>query len=226
MQPTTDSSVPRFVIFEGIDGVGKTTLALALARYYRQIAPDVPLFTDCFPGNRPGSLGEWVYRLHHGKAMDAPAVAAMQPLALQLLHVAAHVDTIVGHIMPALNDPRGGAVILDRFWWSTYVYSRPYLPPDQVLQINQAERVFWNQIMPPIAIYLTRDASLKPHEINVAKSQELTGYYEEVIARERAAGLTVHALPNNGSIAELWATLLAILALPPGPFPRAKGDAA
>lgn len=207
-------NLPRFVIFEGIDGVGKTTLARALARYYRLMAPAQPLFAEAFPGARPGTLGEWVYRLHHGRAVEAPDVHSLDPMALQILHIAAHVDAMRQFILPALARPEGGAVILDRFWWSTYAYSRPMLPPEMVLAMVAAERMLWKLVAPPIIVYLTRAHSLKPQEIDPATEHALTGYYDEVIALERSSGQPVQVIANDGSLAEVWARLLVALALP------------
>lgn len=65
-------ALPKFVIFEGVDGSGKTTLARVLTAYYRQKASHTLLYANAFPGSTPNTLGEWVYRLHHGKARDAP----------------------------------------------------------------------------------------------------------------------------------------------------------
>ncbi len=105
--------LPRMIVLEGVDGSGKSTLATKLAALYRHIIPDLPLFADSFPGSVPGSLGEWVYRFHHGRAADAPTPISVAPPALQLLHVAAHVDAVLRHIAPTLA--AGGNVILDRY---------------------------------------------------------------------------------------------------------------
>ena len=211
MQPINTPDLPRFVIFEGIDGVGKTTLAKALARHYQDVAPHQLLFADAFPGARPGTLGEWVYRLHHGHAAEAPDVQTLDPMALQFLHIAAHVDAMQTHILPALSDPAGGAVILDRFWWSTYAYSRPTMSRELVLAMVEAERMLWSTVLSPTVIYLTRANSLKPTEIDPAHYHELAGYYDEVVAMERTAGLRVHTIENDGSLDALWAHLLTAL---------------
>ena len=53
----------RLFVLEGPDGVGKTTLAGAVAR--RLSAIGYPSEYHSFPGREPGSLGAWVYKAHH-----------------------------------------------------------------------------------------------------------------------------------------------------------------
>jgi dTMP kinase len=63
---------------------------------------------------------------------------------LQTLHVAAHLDAIERKILPALE--AGTWVILDRYWWSTWVYgieqgiSSTYLEP-----VIKAEQARWER---------------------------------------------------------------------------------
>jgi len=217
--------LPHFVIFEGVDGSGKTTLARALAAYYRELAPTTPLYVDNFPGSQPGTLGEWVYRVHHARAADAPAPHDIAPAALQLLHVAAHVDLILTHIGPTLR--AGGSVILDRYWWSTYAYSRLFLPPEKVWPMVGAERVFWAELPAPVGIYLAREATLKADELAPGTHRALDERYREVIATERQAGVPVHVLRNDTTRAEAWDALLVALGLPPRPLsPSLVEDAA
>jgi thymidylate kinase len=203
-------ALPHLVVFEGVDGTGKTTFAQALKRYYRSVAPTAPLYAGAFPGSSPGSLGEWVYRLHHGRASDL-SPRSIAPPALQLLHVASHVDAIIAHIAPTLQ--ADGYVILDRYWWSTYAYSRRHLPADYAWALVNAERAFWRELPGPTIIYLSRPASLKPHELDHREHSRLEEYYQEVIKAERRSGVLVLEVVNEGSLEVVWTTLLRVLQL-------------
>ena len=215
MDTSQNPSLLQFVILEGVDGSGKTTLAKALANYYRSLLPDnTSLYADSFPGSLPDTLGQWVYRFHHRQTSDTPPLDKIAPPALQLLHIAAHVDTILTHIAPTLNS--GGHVILDRYWWSTYAYTRIHLPPQQVWPMLEAERIFWQDLPRPVAIYLTRQTSLKSGEIDPDTHARIDAYYQEVIAAQQQAGIIVHQLNNDGPLDDTWQTLLNALNLPPG----------
>lgn len=205
-------TLPRFVVFEGVDGSGKTSLFRRLVRYYKLFINEVPLYADSFPGSLPGTLGEWVYRFHHKKTTDGLHPQNIAPPALQLLHVAAHVDTILTRITPVLAD--SGFIILDRYWWSTYAYSRDNLTVDQTWSLVSFERMLWDKLPQPIIIYLTRQASLKPGELDPNMHTRLSTYYREVLQTEKDAGLRVHELSNNGSLGNAWEALLNILQLP------------
>jgi thymidylate kinase len=204
--------LPRFVVFEGVDGSGKTTLARALTQYYTLVAPDQRLYANSFPGSTPGTLGEWVYRLHHNQAVNAPSPDMIAPPALQLLHIAAHVDTILTHITPTLAE--GGCVILDRYWWSTYSYSRMFLSAQQVWPLVNAERNFLEQVPQPIVIYLTRSTSLKANELSPTTHRKLDTYYHELLEHEKHLNQTIYEINNDSHIEKTWIALLARLGLP------------
>ena len=106
----------RLFVLEGPDGVGKTTLCRALAEQLQSRGHD--LLQLSFPGKQPGSLGELVYRVHHEQGPIR--VGDISMLAKQALHVAAHIDAIDRQILPALHG--GRTVLLDRYWWSAWVY--------------------------------------------------------------------------------------------------------
>ncbi|HEY6767746.1 MAG TPA: AAA family ATPase [Candidatus Sulfotelmatobacter sp.] len=89
----------KLVIFEGPDGVGKSTLLKATSDLLAQ--RKIPFLSLSFPGKTPGTLGELVDRIHH--TPQDLQLNAITPLALQALHIAVHLDAIDTRIKPALN---------------------------------------------------------------------------------------------------------------------------
>jgi thymidylate kinase len=213
--PSAESRLPRLVILEGVDGTGKTTFAERLSSYVRNVAPNVPVYAGSFPGSAPDSLGEWVYRLHHAQLVDL-SPDRITPAALQLLHVAAHVDAIETHIAPTLV--AGGQVVLDRYWWSTYAYARQRLGARQAWSLVAAEHPFWEDLPRPVIIYLTRRSTLKAGELDQQRHDRLADYYREVIQREQEAGVAILQISNDGGIEESWKAMLAALGLPHRPM--------
>jgi thymidylate kinase len=212
----TGPEIPQFVVFEGVDGTGKTTFTHALAQYYRFLAPDTPVLAASFPGSDPGTLGELVYEFHHGRLEGALAPNNVALPALQLLHVAAHVDAIVRMIAPAFAT--GHAVILDRYWWSTYAYVRRAVPPEAAWHLVSAEVPFWQGLPAPTVIYLHRSVSLKPQELGSATHSQISTYYQEVAEAQREQGIRVHTIRNDAEIEHAWEHILTALNLPQHPL--------
>lgn len=135
-------------VFEGVDGVGKSTLSAAVKT--RLTEEGVRVALRSFPGRDPGTLGELVYRLHHDSA--AIGVQSITSTALQLLHVAAHLDAIEREIDPLVES--GAVVLLDRYWWSTWAYGvGSHADQDALAEMVNLERSFWGKLLPE-AIFL------------------------------------------------------------------------
>lgn len=140
----------KLFVFEGPDGVGKTTVADAVRRSLGKAG--IRSIVLSFPGREPGTLGELVYRLYHDP--KSFGVSGISTAAEQLLFTAAHVDVIENRIIPTLD--RGVHVLLDRFWWSTWVYSGVQKLDAQVLNaLLEIELNVWGEIEPE-AIFLLR----------------------------------------------------------------------
>lgn len=163
----------QLIVFEGPDGVGKSTLAKSVA----QILCDQgqPCLLMSFPGREDGTLGQLVYRLHHDAA--ALGVHAISETARQALHVAAHLDVLERVILPALAS--GQHVVLDRFWWSTLVYGRASGIDDHTLKaLIEPELRFWSD-QPTTLFLVDRETPIDRHE-DAAAWQKLRKLYAEL----------------------------------------------
>ena len=144
-------SVGQLIVFEGPDGVGKTTLSKALAKNLQETGISCKYLS--FPGKEAGTIGRLVYDVHHFP--DKFELQNISPTSLQALHIAAHLDVIEQLIVPALN--MGHWVVLDRYWWSTWVYGRTYSINSSVLDaLIQAERIHWGEIETSIVFLVDR----------------------------------------------------------------------
>jgi dTMP kinase len=149
----------RLLVLEGPDGVGKSSTARDVAERLRSLA--IRHSVLAFPGREPGTLGKLVYDIHHDpKSFDIPRMAEA---AKQALHVAAHLDAIERRIGPLLHE--GEHVVLDRFWWSTWVYGLVGGVSPSILEaLIEAERIQWGSIQPSLVILLDRDRPIECDE--------------------------------------------------------------
>lgn len=181
-----------FFVFEGPDGVGKSALVIGVAKVLA--GQGIASKTVAFPGQEPGTLGAHIHALHHDPTRFG--IDRLSATSLQLLHVAAHLDAIDSQIRPSIE--AGDVVLLDRYWWSTWVYGIRYgVPRDTLQAIVELERQYWQ--VNPTAIFLIRRASPISNNESDASFRALTVAYESHADRESADN-AVHFIENNGTL--------------------------
>ena len=201
------------IAFEGPDEVGKTSLASALAerlRYEGYVAEYVAL-----PGHIVGTLGHHVYELHHHPSDFG--VHQLDPVSIQLLHVASHIDQVARVIAPTLA--RGGTVVLDRYWWSAPVYAAAFGVPRHIVDaVANLERAVWRDVTAQI-VFLVRRALPLTNAVSLETFARLRELYDAFAADERTHQVTMienerdfasaletvedivrHLLPSSGAI--------------------------
>jgi len=182
----------RLFVFEGLDGAGKTTLAKHFSERLRAAGRSCEEYS--FPGSEEGSLGNLVYRLHHEKGKLG--VATIDPTALQILHIAAHIDGIERIIRPALIT--GKDVVLDRYWWSTSVYGRlTRANPDSLTRMVNLEKAHWGSILPATVFLVERGNATADY--TKSKRSEASLEYER-LAQAEANAYPVKVIKNKGAI--------------------------
>lgn len=161
------------LVLEGIDGSGKTMLTTALLKIMRSVGLKAEKIS--FPGRQPKTLGHKIYKWHHGDVGKS-----VTPLTLQALHVAAHLDVIEKRIIPLLKS--GHWIVLDRYWWSTWVYGIASGCSAKALNLLiEAEKVVWREVTPTVVIWLER----KPLATDTY-SRKLRRAYSKLATQESA----------------------------------------
>jgi len=182
-----------FITFEGPDNVGKTTLSSMVAEYLNSTGEETLLCS--FPGRNVRKLGDLVYDLHHSEF-----AFEVEPLSLQLLHLAAHVDIINNVIKPNIH--KGRSIVLDRYWWSLEAYAvLNEISIDMVKPLIDLEVKIWESVKPNLTFLLKRDGA------GAKDSHALSHYYDE-IARREAKVYKVLVVTNDGTIDECFGTVV------------------
>lgn len=195
----------KLIILEGPDGVGKTTIAQALNNYFqaRNISSDYM----AFPGKKEGTLGYLVYDIHHN--LQKYGVNEINSASLQLLHVAAHIDEIENRIRPVIT--AGHYLILDRYWWSTWVYGIVFGADKTVLRkMIELELSAWGDLRPSCAVLVNRKESFRGNEFgdNWIKIQNM---YAQLVDDERG-NYPIAIVKNEGKLEDAVLETIKILA--------------
>jgi thymidylate kinase len=194
----------KLYVFEGPDGVGKTTIAKELYRHLN--SSGIPCSFLAFPGRDLGSLGFHVYQLHHES--ERFGINSISPTSLQLLHIAAHIDALEHKILPLLAS--GINIILDRYWWSTWVYGTVSgISPIVLGYMIDIELEFWKGITPTRIFLIDRSAPLDDDKASARWHLLKEAYFD--LADREGQSVPVFMIKNEDTIEDTLQRLIGIL---------------
>ncbi len=186
----------RLLVFEGAEGVGKTTQVARLAE--RLAAAGVACERYREPGGTP--LGDRV------RALLLEPGGEVAPRAEALLFMAARAQ-LLAHVRARLAD--GVTIALDRFFLSTYAYqiAGRGLPSDEV---RAANRLATEGLVPDLTVLLVADPEVARARIEARggldrMEQEDAAFHERVGRAFLAAAAPAwqRAYPEVGPVARL-----------------------
>lgn len=174
----------RFIVFEGIDGCGKSTQAKLLTE--RLNLEGIPVYLTSEPSSRP--IGKMIRDIFaHRMEADERTIAA--------LFVADRLDHVVNHeegIRTKLE--QGFTVICDRYYLSSYAYQGSLVPLDWVMKANALSVEL---AKPALHIFIDIPVELSMERISKSRAQLEPYETHENLVRVRAAYLKVIELLKN-----------------------------
>ena len=213
---TKRPEIGKLIVFEGNDAVGKTTLAQQLAARLNDSGVSCEYFP--FPGKDLGFLGRLVYDLHHDRSGEV--VNDISPTSLQALHIAAHIDVIEQRILPALK--AGRWIVLDRFWWSTWVYGMAQGIAERSLKaMLRLEQLHWKRIKPSI-VFLVERKPTSEGQCGDSWEAICEGYLDLIKKEKESTNSQIQRIRNQSSIEEAldvaWTAIHSFLPPPESGF--------
>jgi dTMP kinase len=185
----------KLYVFEGPDDVGKTTLATMLSQHLTEAGKANQMLS--FPGREPGTVSELIYRLYHNPREFG--VENVSSIAMQVMVTAAHVEVLEARIKPLIK--AGVDIVLDRFWWSTWVYATIEGVPDHTRDMMiELEMQSWENIRPDVVFLVLREEPLLPQPPN-HKWLEIVMLYKHLFEFQNN-NVPIQLVTNEGTPSE------------------------
>ena len=156
---------PLFIVFEGLDGSGKTTQIKLLKEKFETSGLKV---TDTHEPT-DGPVGMMIRNVMRGRIqMDQPSLAALF-LADRLDHINNPIDGMKARMEEGFN------IICSRYYFSNYAFQSEFVPPEWLVQCNSLCKTY---LKPDLIFYLDVD----PAECNerISKSRVNIEIYENL----------------------------------------------
>ena len=153
----------KFIVFEGIDGSGKSTQLKMLANSLKESG------IECVETLEPtfGTVGTVLHDILSGKKKADPKVTAALFVADRLDHL----TTAENGVIKMLED--GITVICDRYYFSSYAYQSVEVPSEWVIEANKLAA---ETLRPDCTLFI--DVSPKVAMERISNNRETTELYE------------------------------------------------
>lgn len=162
----------RFIVFEGIDGSGKSTQIRLLSERLRK--EDISCYTTMEPTDSP--IGSMIHQIMIGRMKTDNKVIAALFAADRLDHLLNDVNGLVSKI------EEGTTVISDRYYLSSYAYHSVDMPMEQVIALNAPSR---DLLKPDIHIFIDVDPDTAVQRIAVNRQHTELFEKKSRLARTR-----------------------------------------
>lgn len=194
----------KLIVFEGADGVGKTTLMKIV--WEELSVSGVESVCLSFPGKEDNSLGKLIYNIHHEKKKYG--IDDINRLAMQTLHVAAHIDCIEGMILPTLAG--GKNILLDRYWWSTLVYGlADGIERSHLEKLIGFEQDVWSGVKPAALFLIHADQPFRK-EYSAKKWENISKEYNDLHGLE-SQKYPVYKIKNSQTVKKIGKSISNIV---------------
>lgn len=160
----------RFIVFEGIDGTGKSTQVRLLAEELVRCGHEVVVTRE----PTDGPYGRRIRELY----VDRSGVSKEAELELFMADRRQHVNEVIAPALAA-----GKVVITDRYYFSTAAYQGAAgLDPDEIIRLNQEFAP-----APDLVLLLVISPELGIHRIRNSRGEELNAFEQELTLKKVAA---------------------------------------
>ncbi len=159
----------KFIVFEGLDGTGKTTQIKRLAQTLESRGETV--FVTAEPTDFPS--GKLIRRVLSGEVPSNPWSTATLFLADRIRHCADPEDGVAAHLA------RGETVITDRYYFSTFAYQGCETDLDWTMRMHYDCPLL---LRPDLVLFLTMPPEKCMERITAGRPAEAIEIYENTAA--------------------------------------------
>lgn len=183
------ASKGRFVVFEGIDGAGKTTQVELLSR--RLASEGTPVFSTCEPTDGP--VGRLIRQMLSG-ALPADQRTIASLFAADRTEHLTDPETGIRKMVET-----GTVVVCDRYYFSSYAYHSRYMDMEWVIQAN---RLNADILKPDITLFIDVDPQICLKRLQTTRKHLEIYEKIDIMTQVRANYLAAfHRLDNQERVA-------------------------